>query len=128
MSGFRSSRVVLREAVGSYIAGVWVPGARSVTSCQASIQPVKDNRDMEALPEGRRYSDAVRVYTDALLTVTADAENVQPDLIVFNGYCYEVVAKDANQNNVINHNRYIAVRLMPFTTDADWLSGDLTRP
>lgn len=47
---------VSREAAGSYVNGVFVPGAPTVTSVDAAIQPVT-GRDLKSLPEGQRAED-----------------------------------------------------------------------
>lgn len=125
---FRLPKDVLREANGVYTNGIWVPGARSVTTTMASSQPVVIGQDMQALPEGRHLSDFAKFYSADKLKLTADGEGVQPDVIVHQGYCYELVSIEANQSNVLNHYKYIGVKVFKFTTTADWLSGALKRP
>ena len=124
---FRVARTVLTEASGAYVNGLWVAGTRSVGTTLASIQPIKMGQDMAALPEGRRISDFVKIYSSDRLKVTDDSDGIQPDFIVYDGYCYELVSISQNQNSVISHNKYIAVRQMKFTTAADWLSGVIIR-
>lgn len=94
----------------------------------ASIQPVVMGQDMASLPEGRRISDFVKIYTGVNLKVTDDGEGVQPDMIVYDGHCYELVSRYANQNAIIPHYKFIAVRGIKFTNTSDWLSGALERP
>lgn len=124
----RSSRTVLIETAGSYVNGVWEPGTRSFASIMATIQPITMGQDMASLPEGRRISDFVKIYTGTNLKVTDDGEGIQPDFVVYDGHCYELVSRYANQNNIIPHYKYIAVRQMKFTNTSDWLSGDIVRP
>ena len=126
MSGFRKSITVLREAVGSYVNGVFVPGARSAGLVLASVQPVKMGTDMQALPEGRHMSDFKKVYTSDRLQVSADGEGLQPDIIVHGGYAYEIVDMDENQSDVINHYRYLACKVFKYTDQSvitDWLGS-----
>ena len=125
---FRKLKDVLREADGTYTNGVWAPGARSAVTTLASVQPVVMGQDMHALPEGRHLSDFVKLYTNDKLNVTADGEGVQPDIIIHEGYGYELVSIFANQSGVISHYKYIGVKVFKFTTTADWLSGALKRP
>jgi len=125
---FRRLKEVLREAPGTYTNGVWAPGARSVVTTFASVQPVAMGQDMHALPEGRHLSDFVKLYTNDRLNVTADGEGVQPDIVVHEGYGYELTSIFANQSGVINHFKYIGVKVFRFTSTADWLSGALKRP
>lgn len=125
MSFFRTSRAILSEAPGAYVAGIWTPGTRLVSSAIAGIQPVKLGVDLQALPEGRRASDVVKIYTDAQLKTTEDG--VQPDLIVYKGAAYELISVEVRDSGVIPHQKYIAVRKFPFTSEADWLDGTTKR-
>lgn len=125
---FRKLKDILREAAGTYTNGVWAPGARSALTTLASVQPVAMGQDMHALPEGRHLSDFVKLYTNDKLNVTADGEGVQPDIIIHEGYGYELVSIFANQSGVISHYKYIGSKVFKFTTTADWLSGALKRP
>ena len=125
---FRKLKDVLREAAGTYANGVWAPGARSAVTTLASVQPVVMGQDMHALPEGRHLSDFVKLYTNDKLNVTADGEGVQPDIVIHEGYGYELVSIFANQSGVISHYKYIGSKVFKFTTTADWLSRALKRP
>ena len=125
---FRKLKDILREAAGTYTNGVWAPGARSALTTLASVQPVVMGQNMHALPEGRHLSDFVKLYTNDKLNVTADGEGVQPDIIIHEGYGYELVSIFANQSGVISHYKYIGVKVFKFTSTADWLSGALARP
>lgn len=128
MSSFRKSKTLLRESAGTYTNGNWTPGARSNTTTIASAQPVVMGQDMKALPEGRHLSDFIKLYTSDRLQVTADGEGVQPDIVVHEGYGYELVSFFANQSGVFSHFKYIAVKVFKFTSVADWQSGALVRP
>lgn len=125
---FRKPKAVLRESVGTYTNGNWAPGARSATTTMASAQPVVMGHDLHALPEGRHLSDVVKFYTSDRLQVTADGEGVQPDIVVHEGYGYELISIFANQSGVISHYKYIGMKVFKFTSTADWLSGALMRP
>jgi hypothetical protein len=126
---FRRSYKVLVESAGVYTNGTWVPGTRSIASCIASVQPlnIKDEGMLPA-PEGRHNMDSVKVYTADTLNVTADGDGVQPDIVVFDGYGYELNRRDAHLSGVINHNRYMGTKVFKFTNDTAWLNGTLARP
>jgi hypothetical protein len=128
MSCFRKPFTILKETPGSYVLGLWVPGAKVVQKVQSSVQPITMGQDMDVLPEGRHMSDFVKFYTDTKLTTTADGEGTQPDIIVFDGYGFEIISQYKNQSGVISHYKYIASKVFKFTSDADWLSGALVRP
>lgn len=125
---FRRSKKVLREASGTYVNGVWSAGARSVVTTLASAQPVSLGRDMQSLPEGRHLSDYIKLYSSNLLNVTKDGEGSQPDIIVHEGYGYELIDVDKNQSGVIPHYKYIGVKVFKYTTDSDWTTGVTKRP
>lgn len=127
MSQFRTSHQLLTESSGAYVNGTWVAGSRTSGTVLASVQPVMVGQDMQALPEGRHMSDFVKVYTDDRLKVTADGEGVQPDIVVFQGYGYELVSMFQYQSNVISHYKYIGVKVFKFTNTSDWTSGVLQR-
>lgn len=125
---FRKPFVLLTESAGAYVNGIWVAGSRSVSSVSASVQPVTVfGQDMQAMAEGRHMSDFVKVYSDTRLKVTDDGKNIQPDIIVSQGFGYELVSIFANQSDVINHYKYVAVKVFKYTNSADWTSGALKR-
>ena len=107
---FRRPLVVHREAEGSWQDGVWGPGESIEINIRASVQPSRQE-DMEMLPEGRRSTEALRLYTDAeLRTIDPDGQT-QPDRVDIGGIMHEVTARAPWQNNIINHNRYVVTRL-----------------
>jgi hypothetical protein len=130
MSGFRKPYTVLREVAGGYVNGLFVAGARSVASVLMSAQPITDGRerDMVPLPEGRHLSDTMKFYTSERLFVTADGEGIQPDIVVVEGYGYELLAISIHQSGVINHYKFVGIKVFKFTTNADWIAGTLKRP
>jgi len=125
---FRKPFDVLHEAVGAYVSGVFVPGVRSVLPITASIQPATE-QDLITAPEGRRISDMVKVYTDTSLQEGGEATGLQPDLIVWRGYAYEVSSISVRQMGVIDHYKIYATRRMaaPAGYAAAWAAGTLTR-
>jgi hypothetical protein len=77
---------------------------------KASVQPLKAT-EMEALPEGRRGSRAVKVYSDTELLMVDQQSGQQPDQFEWLGRRYEVVGSDAFRSGVINHYRAYAVEV-----------------
>lgn len=125
---FRVSKSILSESTGAYVAGVWVPGTRTTGTIQASVQPVVQGQDMQALPEGRRWSDFVKVYTVTKLKTTEDGQGVQPDYVVHEGFAYEVVSKFPYRSGVIDHYKYQAVKAFPISSLSAWTNGSIVRP
>lgn len=126
--GFRKTYTILRESAGDYVGGVWVPGTRSVLTVQASMQPARLGQDMEALPEGRRLSHARKLYTTSELQVTEQGDGVQPDLVLYSGYGYEITSIEEHQSDVIDHYKYICYKSIPVSSTAAWLDGTIIRP
>ena len=107
---FRKPFTIKRTVAGSYVSGVYVEGVESTITIQASVQPMSGT-DIVSIPEGRRASDMVKVYTDSDLFGQGDAGTGQsPDRLVYRGKEYEISSKDPNQNDVINHFKYYAIK------------------
>lgn len=125
---FRKAFDVLTESAGSYVSGIFVPGMRSVFKIMASIQPATE-QDLITAPEGRRISDMVKIYTDTNLQEGGEATGLQPDLIVWRGFAYEINSISVRQMDVISHYKVFAIRRMatPLDYTAAWVAGTLTR-
>ena len=67
----------------------------------ASVQPMTGN-DLLSLPEGRRESEGVKMYTDIKTDIGS--------YIVWNSKEYEIKSEAYHGSNVINHYKYMAVR------------------
>lgn len=106
MSQFRSPFLVRRKGVGSFVNGEWVKGSDTVFTIQASVQPLK-GLEMEMLPEGRRNSQSVRIYTSTKLNTVEEAN---PDFLQAFGFDFEILSVEPWQSNVINHYKCIGVK------------------
>lgn len=104
---FRTVFIVMRKTAGSYINGLWVEGTRSTFEIQASVQPLT-GKEMEMLPEGRRNSQAVKIYTRTMLNTVNDAN---PDILLAFGSQFEIQTVEPWQSNVINHFKCIGIKL-----------------
>ena len=109
MSSFRRAVTVTRQAAGAFVAGVWVPGAESTVTIRASVQPATAE-DMQRLPEGRRQTGAVRLYTSAALLTEVGTQKA--DRITLPTGTYEVAQADQWQNGVLPHNVYLCARVV----------------
>ena len=123
---FRQSYPVLTETPGGYVNGLFTPGSRALSTVLASIQPVT-GEDMITAPEGRRIQDMVKIYTATPLTQSEEATGQQPDIVVWQGYGYEVTSIDVRQAGVIPHYKIIATRRMAVPDVNAWAAGTLTR-
>lgn len=107
---FRKPQQIKRTVAGSYVNGVFVEGAETTVTIQASVQPVS-GQDMVSVPEGRRSSDVVKIYTDSDLFCQGNLGSGQsPDRLVWRGNDYEVYTKDVCQMGVVSHFKYYAIK------------------
>ena len=109
MSSFRRPVTVTRQAAGGYVAGVWVPGNPFTVTIQASVQPATAE-DMQRLPEGRRQTGAVKIYTNSNLM--AEIGTQKADRVTLPTGEYEVAQADHWQNGVLPHNVYLCARVV----------------
>jgi len=123
---FRKTFTVLTETPGGYVAGLFVPGTRATASLLASIQPVT-GEDMVTAPEGRRIQDMVKIYSSTPLQQAVEATGQQPDIVVWQGYGYEVTSMDVRQMDTIPHYKIIAARRMAVPDVSAWAAGTLNR-
>lgn len=109
--GFRKPFTIIRKQPGQYVNGVFVDGEEVQQTIMATIQPLK-NEDMIDLPQGRRISDIVKVYTSEVLTTAEDnGADKQPDRIFWKDGWFEITSTGAFQMDVISHYRYFAIRI-----------------
>ncbi len=107
MSSFRKNYTIKRKAQGSYVKGIWTPGAVTEVTIKASFQPVGSD-DISALAIGRKDIGKIKGYSDTLLNITDITAGTTGDIVVYNGKEYEVIYLDKNRSDVINHYKYIA--------------------
>lgn len=74
----------------------------------ASLQP-NDGKEMQSLPEGRRFSEYYDLYTSSPLN-TVSVGGANPDVIVVEDVEFEIVKVENWANNIINHYRALIAR------------------
>lgn len=107
MSLFHSQFTVSRPT-GSFVLGKWVAGSATTFTIWASVQPVS-GMDLQLVPEGRRDSQAVKIYTSTLLQIGEGGTNA--DILTAFGDQFEIIEVQPWQSNVINHYKCIGLRL-----------------
>lgn len=107
MSSFRSPFIITRKEPGAYNNGEWVEGAYTAAVINASVQPVR-GLEMEMLPEGRRNTQSVKIYTNVKLNTVEDKN---PDHLQAFGYDFEILSVEPWASNVINHYKCIGVKV-----------------
>jgi hypothetical protein len=80
-----------RTAAGSFVNGVWTPGAVSSTVIAAVVQAAK-REDLQAGPEGESVEGDVTIYTRAdLRTSNEDGRTPADEFTTTTGERYKVV-------------------------------------
>lgn len=111
MSQFREPLTVKRKnAATVYVKGKAQVGATSNVSITTSVQPLKAD-EMELLPEGRRDSEAFRLYTSTELFPADETTGKNADVVVYNGKDYEVLSCARWQNRVVPHFKAVMVKV-----------------
>lgn len=115
MSSFRTQFTIQRKSNGKYCNGRWQEGEVTEFTIMASVQPLS-GEEMQMLPEGRKDTQAVRIYTDTpLKTVSED----NPDILLYAGNSYEVTTVEPWQSNVISHYKCLAVKIIGKKLEVD---------
>ena len=105
-----------RTAPGSYVAGVWTPGASTDTQIQVNIQPLRGH-ELFVMPEADRSKEWVKLYTTADIrgisegTLSNASTPANPDLILWDGRVFEVSKVSTYKMGVLNHTKAIAARI-----------------
>lgn len=114
MSSFRKQYTIIRRSPGSYVDGYWVEGAETNIAIKASVQPLKVS-EIEALPEGKRSSAAIKIYSDSKLLPAKQATETtaatSADLLQYDDSIWEIVACAAYQSGVIPHYKAYGVEV-----------------
>ena len=110
MSSFRSTFTLKRKsAADTYVNGKLVAGATTTTTIEASVQPLK-GQEMLLLPEARRTSQAVNIYTDTQLRLANTAAGYNADIVSAFGSDFEIISCEPWQSNVINHYKAVGIK------------------
>lgn len=110
MSSFRSAFTLKRKsAPDTYVNGKLVAAGTTSTTIQASVQPL-NGQEMLLLPEARRTSQAVNIYTTTQLRVANTVTGYNADLVTAFGSDFEIISCEPWQSNVINHYKAVGIK------------------
>lgn len=84
-------------------AGLALDTLEVTLDIRASVQPA-NGKVMQALPENRRDIETYSLFSNTTLFTG--------DIVQINSMDYEIQAVESWQNNVINHNQYVAQKVM----------------
>lgn len=112
MSSFRKPITITRTEPGHYdeTSGLWVEGEESTPTVAMSIQPLSVD-EMDALPEGRRTSRSVKIYSSVELLPADQSTGQNADQFTWLGRTYEIVGCNPYQMGVIPHYKSYAVEV-----------------
>jgi len=108
MSCFRRQIAIKRSATPTIVDGYVVPGVLTDDIIYASVQPLKQE-EVKNLPEGRRSRDPQYIFTDTFLNL---ADSQIKDFVLLNGESYEIEQRETWQNGVINHYKYLVIKVL----------------
>lgn len=95
---------------GVYVNGLWVDGKWQAFKFYASLQPMGP-RDFQLLPEGDRFKDTRKLYTETKLLVGSVNKKQAADLVCIDGEWYQVrQVEDWNNHLNLKHYKVIVIR------------------
>lgn len=81
---------VKRTSAGSYVDGIYVPGAES--NFKSVISPQQPTpKQLLVLPEGQRDKDIMMFISKKPLRTLSDRDGTPADIVVFKGREYEII-------------------------------------
>lgn len=81
---------VQRYADGEWVDGRYNRGAPTTVTFEASVQPLRPN-EVQVLPEHRRNSEAVKIYTVERLFNSDEKNTIPADVVTHDGKQYEIL-------------------------------------
>ena len=98
--------IAVLKRPGSRVAGKWVETS-TAANVTGSVQPVT-GKDTQFLPENRRDTGVVKVYTSQPLSVSVEGSNTPGDIVIWAGKKWEVFQELDYENGLIPHHKYLA--------------------
>jgi len=114
LNPFRKPFTVLRPTTGQYVDGEYTePAPPEEITVSASVQPLK-MAELEALTDGQRTGEAVKIYSDERLYPAlqdGDGQDMRrADRLLYDGREWEIIACSQYRAGVISHYKSYAVR------------------
>lgn len=107
----KTSLTGTRPAEGSYVGGRWVEtGTPTELSFKANVQPVS-YEELQRLPEGLRDKEMILLMTQTELRTAKQNDGTNPDVILWQGYEYQVQKVSAFLMGVSDHYEVYAMRV-----------------
>lgn len=104
-----SYAVTRQNTNGTFVEGVFKPGAPSRFPVSGSLQPLSD-RDTQVLPELYRTRQTYKLYSDAVLLTEREFGMKRADRVVLYGESYVVFSTNRWDGTSIPYKRYVLVK------------------
>lgn len=115
MSTLFHRTIQAEHRTGSYVRGDWVVAAVENFTFTGSVQPLT-GKETEFLPENRRDTGLVKIYSNTPLEVSLEGSNTAGDVVIWAGKRWEVVQELVYANGLVEHYKYIAAYIGPQET------------
>lgn len=98
--------IAVQKRTGQRVNGKWTETS-TTANITGSVQPVS-GKDTQFLPENRRDTGVVKVYSKEPLSVSIEGSNTPGDVVIWAGKKWEVFQELVYANGLINHHKYFA--------------------
>lgn len=115
MSTLFPRTIQAEHRTGSYVQGDWVVATVENFTFTGSVQPLT-GKETEFLPENRRDTGLVKIYSNTPLAVSLEGSNTAGDVVIWAGKRWEVVQELVYANGLVEHYKYIAAYIGPQET------------
>ena len=89
----REAGTLIRQASGTYVAGIWTPGAETSTDVTVISAPTSAARARDVLPEGARLSDSRTFWLEQQAEpLRVGADQTEGDVIEHRGTRYRLLS------------------------------------
>ena len=117
MSTLFPRTIQAEHRAGSYVRGDWVVSTTENFTFVGSVQPLT-GKETEFLPETRRDTGLVKVYSNTPLAVSLEGSNTAGDVVIWAGKRWEVIQELVYANGVFDHYKSSAAYIGPQSTTA----------
>ena len=107
MSTLFPRTIQAEHRTGSFVRGDWGVTTVENFTFTGSVQPLT-GKETEFLPENRRDTGLVKIYSNAPLAVSLEGSNTAGDVVIWAGKRWEVVQELVYANGLVEHYKYIA--------------------
>lgn len=107
MSTLFPRTIQAEHRTGSYVRGDWVVSTVENFTFTGSVQPLT-GKETEFLPENRRDTGLVKIYSNTPLAVSLEGSNTAGDVVIWAGKRWELIQELVYANGLVEHYKYIA--------------------